>query len=106
MIVTLEARPVKTAETAQQSDEANPQPQGGVFLGIGGVPMTAELAGSLNLPEDTQGVLVQEVTPDSPADKANLQLRMSSRLWMARRSPTCRRCGKCSSSTRLAMRSP
>ncbi len=35
--------------------------------------MTAELAGSLNLPEDTQGVLVQEVTPDSPAEKANLQ---------------------------------
>ena len=71
--VALDARPVKTAEVAQQSGETDPQPQGGVFLGIGGVPMTAELAGSLNLPEDTQGVLVQEVTPDSPADKANLQ---------------------------------
>jgi serine protease Do len=70
--VALEARPAKTAEVAQQSGGSN-QPQGGVFLGIGGVPMTADLASSLNLPQDTKGVLVQEVTQDSPADKANLK---------------------------------
>jgi serine protease Do len=69
--VTLEARPAKTAEVAQQSSGSN-QPQAGVFLGIGGVPMTAALASSLNLPQDTQGVMVQEVTKDGPADKAGL----------------------------------
>jgi S1-C subfamily serine protease len=70
--VSLEARPTQTAEVQAGTQPSN-QPQSGVFLGIGGVPMTAELAGSLNLPEDTSGVLVQEVTQDSPADKANLQ---------------------------------
>ena len=37
------------------------------------MPLTAELAHSLDLPEITRGVLVQEVTSKSPADKANLQ---------------------------------
>ena len=72
--VTLEARPTQTAQAQEQTQPSDQnQSQSGVFLGIGGVPMTAELASSLNLPQDTSGVLVQEVTQDSPADKANLQ---------------------------------
>ena len=72
--VTLEARPTQTAQAQEQTQPSDQnQSQSGVFLGIGGVPLTAELASSLNLPQDTSGVLVQEVTQDSPADKANLQ---------------------------------
>jgi S1-C subfamily serine protease len=70
--VTLEARPARTAEIPQESQQPA-QPQGGVFLGVGGVPLTAELARSLDLPEDTRGVLVQEVSEGTPADEANLQ---------------------------------
>lgn len=72
VVVKLQARPARTAEVPQEAEQPT-QPQGGVFLGIGGVPLTAELATSLNLPEDTLGVLVQEVSPGSPAESAALQ---------------------------------
>ena len=71
MVTLVPARP-RRLRCSEQTELIH-QPQSGVFLGIGGVPMTAELARSLDLPEDTQGVLVQEVTADSPADDANLQ---------------------------------
>jgi S1-C subfamily serine protease len=67
--VTLQARPAKPALAQGQPNQA----QSGVYLGIGGVPLTAELASSLDLPQDTRGVMVQEVMADSPADHANLQ---------------------------------
>jgi len=43
------------------------------WLGIGGVNVTAELAKQLGLPANQRGVLVGQVVPDSPADKAGLQ---------------------------------
>ncbi len=43
------------------------------WLGIGGVNVTAELAKKLGLPTNQRGVLVGQVVPDSPADKAGLQ---------------------------------
>ncbi len=43
------------------------------WLGIGGVNVTAEVAKQLGLSNGQRGVLVGQVTPDSPADKAGLQ---------------------------------
>jgi serine protease Do len=42
------------------------------FLGIVIQPLTPELAESFDL-EETQGILISQVTPDSPADKAGLR---------------------------------
>jgi len=42
------------------------------YLGISGATITADLAKAVNLPVD-QGVLVQEVVPDGPADKAGIE---------------------------------
>lgn len=42
------------------------------FIGVSGAGLTPELADVLNLDVD-EGVLVQEVTPDSPADDAGLR---------------------------------
>jgi S1-C subfamily serine protease len=42
------------------------------FIGISGGTVTPELAKALNLPVD-EGVLVQSVVPDGPADKAGLE---------------------------------
>ncbi|HXP60631.1 MAG TPA: DegQ family serine endoprotease [Dongiaceae bacterium] len=43
------------------------------YLGLKPQTLTPSLARSLGLPEDTTGVLVASVSPDSPADKAGLQ---------------------------------
>ena len=43
------------------------------YLGIVMQPLTAELAGQLGLDEKTEGVLVAEVAPDSPAEKAGVK---------------------------------
>lgn len=43
------------------------------WLGVMIQTMTPELAKSFNLPEDQPGVLVGDVVPDSPADKAGLK---------------------------------
>jgi len=66
-------KPARPDSSGSRATQPSTQPQSGVFLGIGGVPMTPELASSLNLPQDTNGVLIEEVTADSPAAKANLQ---------------------------------
>lgn len=67
--VTLGARP-RTTETASQT--TNPQ-NGRAWLGIVGVSVTPEIAGSMNLPADQSGILVNQVAQGSPADLAGLQ---------------------------------
>jgi serine protease Do len=69
--VTLEARP-KTAETQQAQQPESAQAQG-AWLGILGQTVTPEIAKAMNLPQDQQGVLVEQVQVGSPADQAGLR---------------------------------
>jgi S1-C subfamily serine protease len=74
--VTLEARPQSDAETVVQSttpSEPGLAPANGAWLGILGAAMTPDVAQSMDLPDDQSGILVIEVQPDSPAEKAGLQ---------------------------------
>jgi S1-C subfamily serine protease len=43
------------------------------YLGISGLSMTPDIAEAMNLPVDTRGALVQQVSADGPSDKAGLQ---------------------------------
>jgi S1-C subfamily serine protease len=73
--VALAARPT-AEERAQANTENNqntPSQANGVRLGILGVDMAPAIAQEMNLPEDQQGVLIQQVEPGSLADKARLQ---------------------------------
>jgi serine protease Do len=71
--VTLAARPTQ-AQEPNSSAPASPAPsKGRVYLGILGQPVTPEIAGAMQLPEDQQGVLVAEVQPNSPAESAGLK---------------------------------
>ena len=69
---TLKARPV--AEAEPEPEQGAKPSTSGTYLGIAGVPLTPELAQSMNLSEDQRGVLVQEVQPESPADRARLAI--------------------------------
>lgn len=73
--VTLEARPeTTTAEPAQNNQQpSNPRPSAGVWLGITGGSLTPAINKAMNLDENTEGVLVVEVTPNSPADQAGIK---------------------------------
>jgi S1-C subfamily serine protease len=68
--LTLKARPGSGTEdeTLQPEEVGN-----GAWLGIAGVTINAELASSMELPEDTAGVLIQTITAESPADEAGLR---------------------------------
>ena len=67
--VTLSARP--TAE--ERSSENVPSVTRGIRLGITGLDVNPAVAEEMDLPEDQQGVLVQQVEPGSLADRAGLQ---------------------------------
>jgi serine protease Do len=67
--VTLRERPDQEAEPNPAPGEATSQ---GTWLGISGMTLSSEIAQAMNLPEDQQGVLVEEVVDGSPADKAGL----------------------------------
>jgi len=41
----------------------------GAWLGIQGMTLTSEIAGAMDLSSSQEGVLVVEVTPDSPAER-------------------------------------
>jgi S1-C subfamily serine protease len=64
----LEARP---GQKAPQTEIV--QSSGNVWLGILGQAMTSDLAEAMNLDSDQQGVLVQQVEANSPADEAGLR---------------------------------
>jgi hypothetical protein len=78
--------PADESPASAESDQAMPAPQpeaapaaGGLqpgapqyWIGILGGPVTAALRSHLDIPEN-QGLLVREVVPDSPADKAGLK---------------------------------
>jgi len=67
--VTLAARP-----SAEEQANANPQaPTQGIHLGIQGLTVDSSIDQAMNLPDGTQGVLVEQVQPGSLADTAGLQ---------------------------------
>ncbi len=65
--VKLEARP------NTQNAQSNVLPNQGVWMGISAVPLNAEIDKALNLPENTRGLLIQQVESGSPADQAGLR---------------------------------
>jgi S1-C subfamily serine protease len=68
--VTLAARP-----SAEEQANANPQGQvtQGIHLGILGATIDSSIAQAINLPDGTQGVLIQQIQPDSLAANAGLK---------------------------------
>jgi serine protease Do/serine protease DegQ len=44
------------------------------FLGVGSEPLTPDVAEQVHLPGDAKGVIITEVTPDGPAEKAGVKL--------------------------------
>ena len=68
--VTLAARP-----SAEEQANANPQGQvtQGIHLGILGATIDSSIAQAMNLPDGTQGVLIQQIQPDSLAANAGLK---------------------------------
>jgi S1-C subfamily serine protease len=75
--VTLAARPEETEITQAPQPETAPDVQpapmpGGVFLGVTGMTVTPDIAQAMDL-GDQQGVLVVEVSPNSPAERAGLE---------------------------------
>lgn len=67
--VELGSRPTDQSEPQVTAGRA----QGRAWLGILGVTVTQEIAEAMGLPPDQQGVLVQEVQQESPADEAGIR---------------------------------
>jgi len=55
------------------SNEMNGGQQHGEQIGLALAPLSPQMRDQLNIPGDTTGVVVQQVKPGSPADKAGLQ---------------------------------
>jgi serine protease Do len=70
--VILAARPRAEASSNLPATPAAPMPAG-AWLGILGLTVTPEIANAMSLDADQQGVLIEEVIPDSPADEAGLR---------------------------------
>jgi len=68
--VTLGARPESATATQPIQAEAK---DSSAWLGILGMTVTAEIAEAMGLPADQEGVLVEQVHRDSPADQAGLR---------------------------------
>lgn len=68
--VTLAARPETATQSAQAEESGAAK---GAWLGIQGVTTTPEIAKAMRLPAGQQGVLVEQVDADSPADRAGLR---------------------------------
>ncbi len=67
--VRLQPRPGENGETAQPAVIA----RDAAWLGVVGVTLTQDVADAMRLPFGQEGVLVQQVEQDSPADKAGLR---------------------------------
>jgi len=65
--VKLEARP------NSQNTQYNATASAGVWMGISAVTLNAEIDKALNLPDNTHGLLIQQVQSGSPADEAGLR---------------------------------
>jgi serine protease Do len=68
--LTLEARPSTAAEIEIAKSE---EIDGGSWLGISGIDLSEEIAEAMDLSRNTEGVLIQTVTAESPADSAGLR---------------------------------
>jgi serine protease Do len=86
--ITLGARPNQPAQQSltvpvvptlptlpkrSQPNQQAPDNSGGAWLGISGGTLTADLAQAMSLDSSQQGVLIGDVAPNGPADKAGLQ---------------------------------
>jgi serine protease Do len=71
--VTLEARPAQALVAQAVNPNANSNTQAPVWLGIAGEPLTPEINKEMNLPNDQNGLLIEQVQSGSPADQAGLQ---------------------------------
>ncbi len=69
--VTLAARP--STQPQQQSNANPPSAANGIHLGIAGITVDPSITQAMNLPNNTQGVLVEQVERGSLAEKAGLQ---------------------------------
>ena len=67
--VKLQARPGETVETQIPAVI----PRDAAWLGVVGVTLEQDVADAMRLPSGQEGVLVQQVEQDSPADKAGLR---------------------------------
>jgi len=68
---TLKVGTLPSERTA--SNEMNGGQQHGEQLGLALAPLSPQMRDQLNIPGDTTGVVVQQVKPGSPAEKAGLQ---------------------------------
>ncbi len=68
--VTLGARPTSRETDAADEGEAR---GGTAWLGILGIDLTPQIAEAMDLPREQEGVLVEEVVAQSPADEAGLR---------------------------------
>lgn len=68
--VTLQARPKESNDTQSPSKG---QVVGKSWLGIQGVDLTSEIASAMQLAPNTRGVLIVQVSPNSPAQTAGLR---------------------------------
>ena len=73
--VTLAARPATPSTSAQAvPQQINPNVTiSGPWLGIQGLSITSDVASAMNLKSDQQGVLIEQVLTDSPAERAGLK---------------------------------
>jgi serine protease Do len=67
--VTLAARPKGEEQRGQREKDTT----AGAWLGIQGLTVTPEIAEAMDLAPDQEGVLVEQVTQNSPADQAELR---------------------------------
>ena len=74
--LTLEARPAaQAAQPGNRQEQPTPQAQPsatGAYLGVTGLTLDDQLIKAMNLDAGQQGVLVEDVSSGSPADKAGL----------------------------------
>ncbi len=69
--VTLQARPGTQVATAPQTTQGETNQS--AWLGITGTTLSADIATAMGLPQNQQGVLVDDTVAGSPADLAGLQ---------------------------------